>query len=228
MSKNPSGTDGNKPSITPDVDVESVDRDVDAIKEAMGIEDRYPGQARMWLVYGVVIGVAAIGTNVAFGLGAPEPTYFGLWSLMTVSIFGAQYFLVSGASESAPPRINWRYLFGSLAIGYLALFNSVGDLVASNTEGALRGIHFFSHLIVFLGLTLLITGVALGAERIRMRDRIPFYVGGMWVLVFAAFLPYIPGLRLWGLSVFGALFVTHSIGAYVLTHNSVGRYIPTG
>lgn len=227
MDESPTSTDGNNSNITPDVDVESLDRDIDAIKQAMGIEDRYPGQARMWLVYGVAIGAAAIGTNVAFGLGAPESMYFGLWSLMTVSILSAQYFLVSGASKSAPARVKWRYLFGSLAIGYLALFNSVGDLIASNTEGALRGVYFFSHLIVFLGLTLLITGVALGAERIRLRDRLPFYVGGIWVLAFAAFLPYIPELRTWGLSVFGAMFIIHSIGAYVLTHNSLARYIPT-
>lgn len=217
MTENASGTDGNNPSATPDVDVDSLGRDVDAIREAMGIEDRYPGQSRMWLVYGIAIGVATIGTNAAFGLGAPEYTYFGIWSLMTASVFGAQYFLVSGVSESAPTRVNWRHLFGSLVVGYLALFSSVGDLVAANTEGALRGIHFFSHLVVFLGLTLLVTGVALGAERIRLRDRLPFYVGGIWMLAFAAFLPYIPGLRLWGLSAFGVLFVTHSVGAYILT-----------
>lgn len=201
----------------PEVDVESLGEDIDAIKEAMGIEDRYPGQARMWLVYGIAIGMAAIGTNVSFAVGAPAGAYLTLWLLMTGIIFAAQYFLVSRVSEGSPMRINWRYLFGSFVVGYLALLTSVGDVVASNTEGALRGIHFFSHLVIFLGLVFLITGVALGAERVRLRDRLPFYVGGLWMLVFAAFLPYIPELYLSGWAVFGVLFVAHSVGAYILT-----------
>lgn len=200
-----------------DVDPEALREDIDAIKDAMGIEERYPGQARMWLVYGAAVAGATVATNVLFVLDLPPAGYVGLWFAMIVVVVLAQWRLVSTTAREATPDVDWRQLFGAMILAYLGLTWATGDLIAANTTGALRGTHFFSLVVLLLGLTFLVVGVVLGAEHIALRDRLPFYVGGLWMLVLAANLPHVPSLRLSGWAVFGVLFAVHSVGAYLLT-----------
>lgn len=201
-----------------DVDPEELQRQLDQIKGAMGIEERYPGQRRMWLVYGAVVGGVAVLTNLSFVFELPNWAYVAGWFGMVGVVVLAQWRLVSGASgDRSGVGVNWVGFVGALAAGLVALWLSVGDLIAENTEGALRGAHFFSHALVFLGLGFLLTGAVLRAERVRRRDRLPFYVGGLWILLFAGFVPHVRFLQLSGYAVFGVLFFVHGVATYLLT-----------
>lgn len=202
-----------------DVDPESLRQDLDAIKDAMGLEERYPGQARMWLVYGAAIGLAAVLTNVAFYFPLPSWGYVGGWFALVAVVLLAQWRLVSRTSSAAAPGVDWRQLFGAMVLALLALWISIGDLVVAATSGAARGAHYFSHVVLLLGLAFLVVGVVLGAERIELRDRLPFYAGGAWMLVLGAFLPHAEVLRLAGWGVFGVCFAAHSVLAYLLTRS---------
>jgi hypothetical protein len=205
-------------AATDDVDPAELQRQLADIKGAMGLEERYPGQRKMWLVYGVTIGLTVIVTNFLFALDLPPAGYIGLWFLMAAVIVVAQWRLVSGtAADTASTGPAWRVIGGSLVAGLFALWSAVADPIGASTTGAEQGAHYFSHLVLFLGLGFLIAGAALKAEQIRRRDRLPFYVGGLWMLVFAALLPWYEFLHLFGYMVFGGLFLAHSIAAYVLT-----------
>lgn len=205
--------------MSEDVDPERLREDLDAIKAAMGIEERYPGQARMWLVYGTTIGVASVLTNVSFTLALPDGAYVAGWFALVAVVAAAQWRLVSRTTGPAAPGVDWRQLFGAMVLGYVSLTLTTGDLIALHTEGPVRGAHFFSHVLLLLGLTFLVVGIVLGAERIDRRDRLPFYVGGLWILGLAAVMPHVRFLQLAGWAVFGAAFFVHSLGAYLLTRS---------
>ncbi|WP_135533650.1 hypothetical protein [Halostella pelagica] len=201
-----------------DVDPQDLQRELDQIKGAMGIEERYPGQRRMWLVYGVVIGLTAIITNVAFTADLPNAAYIALWYGMVGVIAVAQWRLVSNAStERSSSGLDWWILLTALIVSLHAMWTSLGPLIAENSTGAARGAHYFSHVLIFLGLGLLVAGNILKAERIRRRDRLPFYAGGVWMLVLGVLLPHSRYLQLTGYALFGVLFLIHSVAAYALT-----------
>jgi hypothetical protein len=205
-------------AATDDVDPVDLQRQIDDIKGAMGLDERYPGQRRMWLVYGATIGLTAIVTNFLFALDLPTAGYIGIWFLMAGVIVIAQWRLVSGTASDAPSTgPGWRVIGGSIVAGLFALWTSVSDPIEASTTGAEQGAHYFSHLVLFLGLGFLIAGAALRAEQIRRRDRLPFYVGGLWMVGLAAIIPWVELLHLFGYVVFGVLFLVHSVGAYVLT-----------
>ncbi|WP_248517072.1 hypothetical protein [Salinarchaeum laminariae] len=211
MSKDPA--DDSEDAVDPD----ALRADLDAIKSAMGLEQRYPGQARMWLLYGAAIGLAAILKNVAFALELPSAGYVGIWFALVAVVIGAQWRLVSRTSGVTAPGVDWRQLFTVMVVALITLWASVGDVVGNATTGAERGAHFFSHVLVFLGLTFLVVGIVLGTERIELRDRLPFYAGGAWMLLLAGFIPHVRTLQLGGWAVFGALFALHSLIAYLVT-----------
>ncbi|GAB3688477.1 hypothetical protein GCM10028857_22670 [Salinarchaeum chitinilyticum] len=200
------------------VDPDALREDLDAIKSAMGLEQRYPGQAKMWLIYGAAIGLASIVTNVAFAVDMPNAGYVGIWFALVAVVIAAQWRLVSRTSAGSAPGVDWRQLFGAMVVALLALWTALGDLIANAAiEGPERGAQYFSHVLVFLGLTFLVVGIVLGAERIERRDRLPFYVGGAWMLLLAAFIPHVRALQLGGWAIFGALFAVHSLAAYLVT-----------
>ena len=201
-----------------DIDPADLQRQLDDIKGAMGIDERYPGQRRMWLVYGLVIGGVAILTNLTFVIDMPNWGYILVWFGMVAIVGLAQWKLVSGAAkrpEDSGP--SWWVLFGSLAIALLALWTALGDVIATSSTGAVRGAHYFSHALIFLGLGFLLTGNLLRGVRIKRRDRLPFYVGGTWLLVLGAFTPHIELLQYWGYAIFGVVFLVHAVASYILT-----------
>lgn len=209
----PAPSGGQSGSVDPD----ALREDLDAIKSAMGLEQRYPGQARMWLVYGATIGLAAILTNVAFAFELPNAGYVGIWFALVAVVIAAQWRLVSRTSAGVAPGVDWRQLFAAMVVALLALWTSVGDVIDRAAGGAEQGAHYFSHVLIFLGLAFLVVGIVLGAERIEVRDRLPFYAGGGWMLLLAAFMPHARFLQLGGWAVFGALFAIHSVAAYLVT-----------
>jgi uncharacterized membrane protein len=201
-----------------DVDPAELQDQLDQIKTAMDIDERYPGQRRMWLVYGVTIGLAAIVTNVSFVVEMPNSAYVLLWFGMAALIVGAQWRLVSQSRpEVATGGVDWRVIGVGFVAALLALWTAVAELIGQHTVGALRGAHFFSHVVLFMGLGFLVAGAVLKAERIRRRDRAPFYLSGFWMLVLASLLPHVELLQYWGYAVFGVVFLTHAVGTYLLT-----------
>lgn len=212
------------PSQT-DIDPERLQADVEQIKDVIGIRNRYPGQRRMWLIYGGIIGLVSIVVNLLFVVSAtvdlPNAGFIVIFFTTALVIGVAQWLLVSSTSpEQSANNVDWRLIFGALVVALLAIWSTVAQFVPDNTTGAATFAYFFSHVVVFLGLAFLLTGTLLKTERIRRRDRLPFYVGGTWITLFGVLLPRIEFLHYWGIGIFGILFLVHGTASYTLTSQS--------
>lgn len=224
-------TDGGERTDGADVDPAALQAQLSEIKGAMGLEAQYPGQRRLWLVYGSVVGLASILTEVVFAAvqEGPDVVYQVAW-LGFVGVAGlALWRLATGtptdhAPETAP---DWRVVFATLLVGFLALvamvqpvFYPLEGSLPAREQGLLTGAYFYALVIAVAGMGFLFTGNALRAYRIRARDRRVFYGAGGWMLAFAAVFPHVEFLRVFGYAVFGVLFWVYAVGAYVVLGRS--------
>ncbi|WP_459194930.1 hypothetical protein [Halosimplex sp. J119] len=203
---------------TDEVDPEDLQRQLSDIKGAIGLAEQYPGRARLWLVAGLLIGFAAVLVQATFFLyeslgGAAYTAIWGGFCIVAV----ATLWLVSTrlpqreAPSGAP---SWRVIYGSLAVFLFGIAGVAGD-AATQVGGLDRALLYFGLVLATIGLALLVTGAVLVSYRVRRRDRMVFYVGGAWVLVYASWIPYVQLLRWVGVGLFGILFALYAIAAYV-------------
>jgi len=199
------------------VDPEELQRQLSDIKGAMGLAERYPGRARLWLLAGLLVGVAALLVQATFRFHETlgSTAYVAIWGAFSVVAVATLWLVSSRLPSREPPEgaPSWRVVYGSLAAFVVAATGVTGD-VAGQVPGLDRALLYFGLVIATVGLGLLVTGTVLAAYRIRRRDRLVFYAGGAWVLLYASWLPYVDLLRYAGVGIFGALFVAYAIGAY--------------
>lgn len=206
----------------PDVDPAELHAQLQQIKGAMGLEDRYPGQRRLWLIYGVLVAVAGIVTESIFAIQRlPESGYILVWAALAIVAGVATWRITAGTASrrpaNAPPLGR---VLGALLLTFLVLVVMSGAVVVElpDTEaaGLLQGAYYFGLVVALAGLGFLIVGTILRAYYIRRRDRLVFQIAGVWMLVFAAFLTQYEFLQIFGYAIFGVLFLVHSIAAYVV------------
>lgn len=201
-----------------DADIDALREDIEQIKSAMAIEDRYPGQRRLWLVHGVVVGLAGVLTNVVFVFPWPNAVYILVWVAVFALVGFTQWQTSVRAAtdvDDPEPKPSWKIVFGTLVAGLFVL-TSIVDPVFADVESVLQGAFFFSLAFTVLGMGYLLAGTILRAYRIRARDRYPFYVNGAWILAFAVVMPYVEWLQYFGYGLFGILFFLHGAGTYYL------------
>lgn len=209
-----------------EVDKQQLKEEVSHIKQAMGIEERYPGQRRMWLVHGLIIGLAGVLTNLSFAVeNLPEYLYIVIWyGFVAVALVVQWRFAVKSDVSDVTSKPSWRALFGTLIAGWLASTFIVGCLIPkADIEGVVRGAIFFSITVAFFGMGYILVGNSLKAYRIQKQDRYPFYLGGAWMLIFSIFMPYVEILQYWGYALFGVLFLVHGVLSYYYLGSSSKR-----
>lgn len=200
-----------------ELDVEQLQSELETIKDAMGIQERYPSQFHLWLVYGVLVALAALGSQAVVLLDLPAWGHWVSWGGFMA--LGGVYQGVAmddnpgDGNAEGKPSIGLQYLsvFG-YALVVLALVNPLFD----GAEDALVSSTIFALFVGAVGLAYLLAGNALTAYYIRRRDRVAFYVGGAWMLLLALVIPRVPVLQKWGYAVFGIAFGLHAVGSYVL------------
>jgi hypothetical protein len=209
-----------------EVDPAQLRRQLSEIKTAMGLEERYPGQRRLWLVYGTGVGVASVLTEVAFVLVQRGPGWFyqSVWLAFTLVTGFALWQLASrtprGPSSEAAP--DWRSVFGTLLLATLSvttlsapMFEHLEPVLPTREYGLLTGAYFYGLVIAVAGVGFLFVGSVLRTYRIRRRDRWVFYAAGIWMLAFAAAFTQAEFMQVFGYALFGILFFLYSIVAYV-------------
>jgi len=201
-----------------DIDPADLQRQLDEIKGAMGLAERYPGRARLWLLAGLLVGVIAVAVQVTFFLHETlsATAYVLIWGVFVVVAVLSLWVMVTRLPRNDAPGTapSWRALFGSLG-AFLVAVSSVPGEVAEQVGGLDRALLYFGLVIAVLGLALLLSGTLLSAYRVRRRDRLVFHVGGVWTLAFASMLPYVDVLRYLGVGIFGVLFALYAVVAYV-------------
>lgn len=198
------------------VDPETLRRDIDQIKEAMGIQERYPSWFHLWLVYAVLVLGASIASQVVVLRGLPGYWHGVAWGGLMGAGGVYQWWLARSEDPTpagAAPNVLVQFgAIGSMYVVYVLVLGPVLDGLVPR----LAAIITFSLIVALVGVAYLVAGETLKAHRIRARDRYAFYVGGAWILVLAVLMPNVEVLRTWGYVVFGALYAVHGVGSYVL------------
>lgn len=204
-------------TVTDDVDPAELQAQLEDIKGAMGLEEQYPGRARLWLVGGFLIGLAALLVQATYFLNETlsGTTYGLIWTAFLVVAVAAGWLTASRLPRAEPPANapSWRAVFGSL-FAFLVVASSAAGRIADFAPGLEQATLFFGLAIAAVGLALLLTGAVLRAYHIRRRDRLVFYAGGLWVLAFAAVFPHFQILRYVGVGIFGVLLIGYSIASW--------------
>lgn len=209
-----------------EVDPAELQAQLQEIKGAMGLEDRYPGQRKLWLIYGVLVATAGIVTESIFAIQRlPEYGYILVWAGLALVAGFATWRITAGTPSrrpaNAPPL---KHVLGSLLLCFLALVVMSGALVTelpdATGSGILQGAYYFGLVVAMAGLGFLLVGTLLQAYYIHRRDRLVFQAAGVWMLVFAALVTQYEFLQLFGYAIFGVLFLAHSIAAYLVLGGS--------
>jgi hypothetical protein len=215
----------------PTVDPDQLQRQLTEIKGAIGLEDRYPGKRRLWLVYGALVGGACLTMQAVFSVpDVPGWTITATWASFVVIAGVVQWRLAAGTpNESVRAAPGWPALLGTLALAFVSLASLAGPLLGTAGRSLgygtveysrLGGSFAFGLVVVFVGLGLLFAGNALRAYRIRRRDRWVFYGAGVWMLVYAGAMTHVVLLRTLGYGLFGLLFALYAVGAYLFLGRS--------
>lgn len=199
----------------PEIDIDAVQEEVNQIKEAMGLQDRYPSQFQLWLVYGVLVAMAA-GVSQFIVLNQLPGWYHPIAWFGLIGTAGALQWFQAGKSDGKPAdaKPNIQLQFGAVFAYYAVIMTAVG--VFPSVGYLVQSAVIFGMTVGLVGIGYIVVGSSLSAYYIRRRDRYSFYAGGVWMFVLAVMIPVVPVLRTWGYSVFGILYLVHSVAAYFL------------
>jgi len=200
-----------------EIDPEVLRQEVEQIKGAMGLNERYPSEFRYWLVYGVLIALASGGSQLIALYELPNISHSVVW----FGLLGAGGIYqwskssptnIQRSSTGTKPRLGLLYpaVFSFIIVVLFVVFPETDSL-----PDAQREIIVFSQFVGLTGVAYLVVGEVLRAYYIRQRDRWAFYLGGVWMLVLAVLLPNVEFLNTWGYGVFGILYVVHALVSYL-------------
>lgn len=198
-----------------DTDPEALQTELERIKDAMGLRDRYPSQFGLWLVYGALVLAASLASQFVVLRGLPgwwhPVAWFVLMGAGGLYSWRRQSADRTTASETKP---NLLLQGGAVAALYLVFVFGLAP-VLDGAPDRLVSITIFSLVVGLVGAAYLVMGESLKAYFIRRRDRYAFYLGGTWMIVLAAAMPNVATLRTWGYTVFGVTYALHALAAYV-------------
>jgi hypothetical protein len=214
----PTTADTGAATDDPNVDPTDLQRDLDRIKEAMGIAERYESATEQWLLFGVYVAVgAALSQYVVLNRLA------GWWFAVIWLGLGGVIYLASrfryGRSGYGPgrnePNIGFQIVavyLGVLPI-QVVVWAFLPDLGYLAQNALSLGI-----ILILLGLAYFVAGETLKAYRIRARDRRAFHAGGLGMVVLGTAIPLVEVLHTWGYTAFGVGYLGYALLTYgVLT-----------
>lgn len=198
-------------------DVEALERDLERIKEAMGLQERYPSRFHAWLVYGLLVPLAALGSQAVVLYDLPGWGHLLSWGGFMGA--GGVYLWLSGAEASGPgagpgkPNIGvqWLTVFGYALVVLLAVSPALAGVDSVAAQATV-----FAVVVGAVGASYLLLANALEAYYVRQFDRRVIAVGGLWMLVLAAAIARVDLLRTWGYAAFGLAYFAYAMAAYLV------------
>lgn len=201
-----------------EIDPEALRQEVEQIKDAMGLQERYPSQFALWLVFGVLVLLASLGSQLIVYRDLPGYYHPLVWfGFVGVGAAYQWWSLQNDASNRArptdtKPRIGLQ--FAAVFAMYVVVLFTFGSAIETTAEA--ESILLFSLPVALVGVAYLVTGESLRAYYIRRRDRWSFYLGGAWMLLLAVVMPNVEMLETWGYTVFGITYAVHALGSYLV------------
>ncbi|MFB6189061.1 MAG: hypothetical protein ABEI57_04185 [Halapricum sp.] len=207
-------------SETPQVDPDELQAQLDQIKDAMGIDERYAGATRQWLLFGVLVTVASGISQYVYRQHLPGYWFTVVW---TVVLFGGGVvglrLLFDGdrrpslGTEAGKPSL-W-FVFGVIYLADVPI-QVVADRFIPSLGYEAQIVFALSVILVLVGIAYLLIGNALRAYYIRSRDRYAFYAGGLLLIGLGVSIPYVDVLWTWGYAVFGGLYLVYALATYAV------------
>ncbi len=203
---------GNDPPS--DVDVERLKRDIEGIKEVMGIEERYPSLVRLWLVFAVLVLFASLASQYIMSNRLPSYWFSVVWlGSMAIGI-GIRWRLGGHTSyNTSRDRPNLFYQFGFVFLAGI-LVELITNPLLENLGYVDGALYAFSIWISLTGVGYLIVANTLRAYRIRHKDRAAFAVGGVLLMGYVVLVTYWEPLRPWTYAVFGVSYFIYGVVSY--------------
>ncbi len=205
------------PAAEDSPDVEALRSDLEQIKEAMGIQERYSGATSLWLLLGVVVAAAAAMSQYVHLERLPAAYHWPIW----MGVLGAGFGLWVLVSDD-PEEMSWSTadkpnLFLQFGLVYAASIptQSVARVYTGELGYEADSVLALSIILVFLAVAYGVLGSSLRAYRILFRDRAVFYVGTVWMLGLALAMPVVDVLETWPYAVFGGVYLVYALGAWV-------------
>lgn len=195
-------------------DVAALQAELDRIQDAMGIDERYPSQFRLWPVWGVLVLAASLTSQYVVLADLPGYLHAVAWFGFMGTGGIAQWRLVDADSVGDTTTKPDVWLQAGAVFSVYAVYVAVLGPALEALPDRRASVILFSLIVGLVGAAYLVVGNALKAYYIRRRDRYAFYAGGAWMLALAAVLPNVTVLREWGYAAYGVAFAAHSAAAY--------------
>lgn len=207
-------------SATEDVDPADLQRDLDRIKDAMGIAERDESAPEQWLLFGVVVALGSLLSQFVVLERLPGVWFLVIW----FGLFGAFGVVLYWRFEG----YSWTPGDEEPNIGYLILIVYAGTFAVQFVAGPfLPELGYLAEtafvlglVLVMLGIAYLVAGEALKAYRIRDRDRRAFQVGGVLMIAVGIAITNVEPLREWGFAAYGGTYVVYAVASYRVLTNS--------
>lgn len=200
-----------------ELDVEELRAELDQIKDAMGIQERYSGATEQWLLFGFAVPVAAAISQYVHLERLPAWYHTVTWAVVIAGAFGLYFALndrdasLNWSTEGKP---NLLVQFGIVYLASIPLQSIAGAYVGDLgyvEESALA----LAIIVVMIGVAYGVFGSSLRAHYVRRRDRWVFYVGTVWMVGLGVLIPEFPFLEEWAFAVFGGVYFAYAMLAYL-------------
>jgi len=199
-----------------DVDPRDLQQDLDRIKDAMGIAERYEGAPEQWLLFGVFVALGSAVSQVLVLERAPGFWFPVVWLvLLGGSALGlSRRYDYSYAPGTGDPNVGFQILVAYL--GSFAVLFAVAPLLADDLGYLAENALTLGLIVVMLGLGYLVAGETLKAYRIRARDRYALHAGGVLMVALGVAIPNLEALHTWGFAAFGASYGVYAAASYLV------------
>ncbi|MFC3959766.1 hypothetical protein [Halovivax cerinus] len=199
--------------MSEDVDRADLQRDLDRIKEAMGIAERYENAPEQWLGFGVVVAVACALSQYVVVERLPTYWFLVIW----IGLFAAVGVVLNRRYGYAfEPGSNRPNVGFQILVLYVAAF--AVQIVAASFLPALsyteESAFVLGIVLVLLGTAYVVAGETMKAYHIRDRDRYAFHAGGLLLVVLGVAITTVDSLHVWGFAVFGGVYLAYALGSY--------------
>lgn len=199
-----------------DVDPADLQRDLDRIKDAMGIAERYESAIDVWLWFGVLVALASTLSQYVVLNRLPNAWHAPIWlGILVIGGGGLMWwrFDASWTPGATDPNVGFQILvvyLGAMAV-QLAAAPFLPELGYLAETAFVLGI-----ILVMLGLGYLVAGETLKAYQIRARDRRAFHAGGLLMVGLGLAIPNLEVLHTWGYATFGGSYLVYAVATYTV------------
>ncbi|AHF99634.1 hypothetical protein HALLA_13425 [Halostagnicola larsenii XH-48] len=202
--------------MSEDIEPADLQRDLDRIKDAMGIAERYENAPEQWLLFGVLIAVGCALSQFVVLERLPGYWFFVIWFGLFGAFGGALYWRSDSRSwgpGSEAPNVGFQILVvyaGAFAVQFVTA-PFLPDLGYLSMTAYVLGL-----VLVMLGIAYVVAGETLKAYHIRDRDRYALHAGGALMAGLGIAIPNVEPLHEWGFAAFGPLYLVYATVTYLM------------